>query len=36
LFGIAPDRLQDLLDIPLVDGTLPSEGPEVTLEGSTS
>lgn len=36
LFGIAPDRLQDLLNIPLVDRTAPSAGPEVTLEGSTS
>ena len=34
LFGIAPDRLQDLLNIPLVDRTAPSEGPEVTLEQS--
>ena len=36
LFGIGLDRLQDLLDIPLVDGTAPAGDAAVTLEGSTS
>ena len=36
LFGTQLDRLQDLLDVPLVDGTRPSGIPDVILEGSTS
>jgi hypothetical protein len=36
VFGTDPDRLQRIVDIPLIDGPQATGSPRLTFDGSTS